>query len=80
MQGENHILRNSHVAKNVSPIYSVIVFCRTAANSLLLIEILFTARGVKLNVTEDKSINFPQCHTDQTEDLLKRMVSLNSIT
>lgn len=69
-------IRNSHMARNVSPIYSV-VFCRTTANSLLLIGSLFTA-GVSNNATEDKSINFPQCHTDQTEYLLKSIVSLNS--
>lgn len=43
---------------NVSPVYSVIILRRTAANALLLIEILFTARGVKLNVIEDKPISF----------------------
>lgn len=72
-------IRNSHMARNVSPIYSVIAFCRTAANSLLPIEISFAARAVKLNVTEDKSISFPQCHTDHTQDLLKTIVFLNSI-
>lgn len=71
-------MRNSHMARNVSPIYSVIILCRTAANSLFTTEILFTARGVKLNVTEDKSINFPPCHTNQTHDLLKSIFSLNS--
>lgn len=62
-------ISNSHTARNTSRLYSVTVFCRTAAHSLLLTESLFTARGVRLNATDDKSINFPESLSNQTQDL-----------